>query len=149
VRSELPVERDYGVADGVMLLSSLCAAVALWTYFANTPSAPQWKIYAGIVPTYFFTLAGLTRRTSWANAIRFLIGVWTLTTPFLLGLSTGASALFICLVMGGLLTALSVPEAIRKKAVMLCGRLVSGACSRCRLDMYSSPNEKRSCPPTP
>ena len=122
MRPELPEERDHGFADGLMLLTSLCVAVATWSYLANSSTAPLWKFYGSLGPTFFFALAGLTRRADWANAIRFLTGIWTITTPFLLGLTMNALPLWICLTVGVLLTALSVPEPI-KKAVIWCGSL--------------------------
>ena len=114
MRPELPEERDHGFADGLMLLTSLCVAVATWSYLANSSTAPLWKFYGSLGPTFFFALAGLTRRADWANAIRFLTGIWTITTPFLLGLTMNALPLWICLTVGVLLTALSVPEPIKK-----------------------------------
>jgi hypothetical protein len=116
VRPELPEERNHGVADGVMLLTSLCVAVATWGHLADVSTAPRWKFYSGVGLTFFFALAGLTRRAIWADAIRFLMGIWTITTPFLLGLTMSASALLSYLTMGVLLTALSVPGIIREKS---------------------------------
>jgi hypothetical protein len=115
VRSEMPEERDHGIADGVMLLTSLCVAVVTWGYLAKIPGAPLWKFYGGVALSFFFALAGLTRRAGWADAIRFLMGIWTNTTPFLLGLTMSASALWVCLTMGVLLTALSVTGVIGEK----------------------------------
>jgi hypothetical protein len=115
VRPELAYERDHGVVDGLTLLTSLCLAVAIWGYLANASTASPWKFYGGVGLTFFFALAGLTRRASWANAIRFLMGIWTITTPFLLGLTMSAAALWICLTLGVLLIALSVPRVIRQK----------------------------------
>jgi hypothetical protein len=109
VRPELPEERDYGVADGVMLLTSLCVAVEIWSYLANISTTPLWKFYVGVGLTFFFALAGLTRRAGWADVIRFLMGIWIITTPFLLGVTVNASALWICLATGVLLTSLSAP----------------------------------------
>jgi hypothetical protein len=115
VRPELPEERDHGVADGVMLLTSLCVAVAIWSYLADSSTAPRWKFYSGVGLTFFLAFAGLTRRAGWADAIRFLMGAWTIMTPFLFGLTMNAAALWICLTMGILLTALSVPGPIGEK----------------------------------
>lgn len=109
MRPELPEERDHGVADGVMLLASLSMSVATWSYLANISTTPPWKFYGGVGLTLFFALAGLTRRAGWADVIRFLMGIWIITTPFLLGVTVNASALWICLATGVLLTALSVP----------------------------------------
>jgi hypothetical protein len=115
VNPELAYERDHGVVDGLMLLTSLCLTVAIWGYLANTFTVSIWKFYGGVGPTFLFALAGLTRRASWADAIRFLMGIWTITTPFLLGLTMSAAALWICLTLGVLLTTLSVLRIIRQK----------------------------------
>jgi hypothetical protein len=115
---ELPGERNHGAADGVMLVSSLCVAVATWYYLAshlNMSTAPAWKCYGGVGLTFFLTLAGLTRRADWADRIRFLMGIWTIAVPFLLGLSMRVSTLWIYLAMGILLTTLSVPGVIGRK----------------------------------
>jgi hypothetical protein len=74
VRPELPEERDHGVADGVMLLTSLCVAVATWSYLVDSSPAPTWKLYSGVGLTFFLALAGLTRRAGWADAMRLLMG---------------------------------------------------------------------------
>ena len=50
---ELPEERDHGVADGVMLLTSLCVAGVTWGYLAKIPSAPLWKFYGGVGLSFF------------------------------------------------------------------------------------------------
>jgi hypothetical protein len=115
VRPELPEERDHGVADGVMLLTSLCVAVATWSYLVDSSTAPTWKLYSGVGLTFFLALAGLTRRAGWADAMRFLMGIWTIMLPFLLGVTMNAAALWICLTMGVLLTGLSVPGLIGEK----------------------------------
>ena len=69
----MPEERGHGVADAVMLLTSLCVAVPASSYLANISSAPLWKFYSGVGLTFFLALAGLTRRAGWADAIRFLM----------------------------------------------------------------------------
>jgi len=115
VRPELPEERNHGVVDGVMLLTGVCVAVASWSNLADIATAPRWKVCSGVGLSLFFALAGLTRRASWSDAIRFLMGLWTITTPFLLGSAMSASALLTCLTMGVLLTGLSVPGIIRKR----------------------------------
>ena len=115
MRAELPEGRDHGVADGVMLLTSLCVAVASWSYLANISAGPVWRIYGAVGLTFFFALAGLTRRSGWAHAIRFLMGIWTITMPFLLGLIMSSSALWTLAAMGIVLTALSVPRVVGEK----------------------------------
>jgi hypothetical protein len=112
----LAEERVHDAIDGVMLVTSLCVAVATWSYLGNIPSAPVWKFYGGVGLTFFLALAGLTRRASWAEAIRFLMGIWTITMPLLLGPTMSSLALLACLTMGALLTALSVPGVIREKS---------------------------------
>jgi hypothetical protein len=62
VRSELPEERDHGIADRLMLLSSLRQAVATWRYLGNISTALLWKFYRSLGPIFFFALAGVTRR---------------------------------------------------------------------------------------
>jgi hypothetical protein len=115
MRAELPEERDHGVTDIVVLLANLCIAVAIWSCLADVSSAPLWKVYGGVGPTFFLTLAGLTRRSGWAHAIRFLMGIWTVSIPYLLGVTMSASALSTCIVAGSLLIALSVPGVIGDK----------------------------------
>jgi hypothetical protein len=117
MRSELPGERDHGVADGLMLLTGVSVALATWSYFANLSTAPVWKSYGGVGLTYFLACAGLTRRAGWADAIRFMMGIWIITMPFLFGLAISAWALWICLTMGVLLIAVSVPGVIRGKGL--------------------------------
>jgi hypothetical protein len=115
MRPELPDERDHGVADGVMLLSTLCVAVAAWSCLANLSPTALWKFYGCIGVTFFFALAGLTRRSGWASALRFLLGMWLLMTPTIFGLTASASARWLCLATGVLLIALSVPRSLREK----------------------------------
>ena len=74
VRPQLPSERDHGIADGVMLLSTLCAAFVTWRYLANISAGPLWKFYCGVGLTFVLALAGLTRRARWADSIRLLMG---------------------------------------------------------------------------
>jgi hypothetical protein len=74
-----------------------------------------WKFCGGVGLTFFLALAGLTRRAGWADAIRFLMGIWIITTPFLLGITMRASALWVYLTTGVLLIALSGPWIIGRK----------------------------------
>jgi SPW repeat len=117
VTPELPEERNHGAVDGVMLLTGVCVAVASWSELASVSTTPPWKFYSGVGLTLFLALAGLTRRARWADAMRFLMGLWTITAPFLLGLAMRDSVLLTCLIMGGLLTVLSVPGIIREKGL--------------------------------
>jgi hypothetical protein len=69
VRPQLPSERDHGIADGVMLLSTLCAAFVAWRYLANISAEPRWKCYCSVGLIFVLVLAGLTRRARWADSI--------------------------------------------------------------------------------
>jgi hypothetical protein len=114
MRPELPGERDRGVADAVMLLATLSVGVGTWSCLAKISAVPLWRFYCGVGLTFVLALAGLTRRERWADAIRFLMGIWTIIFPFILGLPN-APAIWMCLTIGILLTALSIPGVIREK----------------------------------
>src|ERR1700688_276314 len=110
VRPELPAERDYGIADGVMLLSAVCVAVVTWNYLSGISAVPLWKFYCGVGVAFLLALAGLTRRARWAETIRFLMGIWAVIAPFMLGLTEDTAALWIYLAVGVLLMVLSIPR---------------------------------------
>jgi hypothetical protein len=112
VKPDLTRERSHGAADVVILLSTSCVAVGTWNYLSNISTVPPWKIYCGVGLIFVLALAGLTRRAYWAHAIRFLMGIWTVITPFIVGLPEAAPALWIYLITGVSLTALSFPGVI-------------------------------------
>ncbi len=108
MRPDLPNERGHGLADGVMLLAAFSMAMLTWSSLAQMPTVPVWKFHCGVGVVFVLALAGLTRRARWADTIRLLMGIWTITAPFILGLAEAAPALYAYLTTGGLLTALSV-----------------------------------------
>jgi hypothetical protein len=147
VRPQLPSERDHGIADGVMLLSTLCAAFVTWRYLANISAGPLWKFYCGVGLTFVLALAGLTRRARWADSIRLLMGIWTIIAPFMLGL-TEVAPFWIYLTMGALLTALSIPGVVGENGRDLAQPRSLGLC-HCHLDLRLSPSGERSPEPSP
>jgi hypothetical protein len=122
VKPELPGERDHGLTDGVMLLASLCIAVMTWSSLARISAVPMWRLYCGVGPIFVFALAGLTRHARWANAIRLILGVWTIIAPFLLGPMDFAPTFWIYLTTGVVLTAVSIPGVLEAQAPVLRGR---------------------------
>jgi hypothetical protein len=128
VRPELPAERDHGIADGVMLLSTLCVAVVTWNYLPRISALPMWKFYCGVGVTFVLALASLTRRARWADTFKFLMGIWTIIVPFALGLTEAEAALWIYLTTGILLAALPISGFIRQTRTYLSGNGAAKAC---------------------
>ena len=77
-------DREHGAVDLLVLLATVCLALATWVYLADTSSVQPWKAFVSVVVTMLLALAALTRNPDRAVAIRFLTGGWLITAPFVL-----------------------------------------------------------------
>ena len=109
VRLDDAKDREHSVVDLLVLLATVCLALATWGYLADTSSVPPWKASISVVITVLLALAALTRNQDWAMAIRFLTGGWLIAAPFVLRFYDIAPALWSYLVIGTLVAAAATP----------------------------------------
>ncbi len=102
-------DREHGAVDLLVLLATVCLALATWAYLADTSSVPPWKAFVSVAITVLLALAALTRNLDWAMAIRFLTGGWLIAAPFVLGFDDVAPALWSYLVIGTLVATAATP----------------------------------------
>jgi hypothetical protein len=76
--------RGHSIVDLLVLLATVCLALATWAYLDDIPSVPPWKAFVSVAITVLLALAALTRNPDWAMAIRFLTGGWLIAAPFVL-----------------------------------------------------------------
>jgi hypothetical protein len=112
-------DREHGVPDLLVLLATVCLALATWASLAETSSVPAWKSFISVIITLLLALAALTRNPDWAASIRFLTGGWLIAAPFILKFDDIAPALWTYLAIGTLVAALATPGI----AARLAGRV--------------------------
>ena len=102
-------DREHGAVDLLVLLATVCLALATWVYLADTSSVQPWKAFVSVVVTMLLALAALTRNPDRAVAIRFLTGGWLITAPFVLGFDDVAPAFWSYLAIGTLVATAAAP----------------------------------------
>jgi hypothetical protein len=109
VRLDDAKDREHSVVDLLVLLATVCLALATWGCLADTSGVPPWKAFISVVITVLLALAALTRNPDWAMAIRFLTGGWLIAVPFVLKFDDVAPSLWSYLVIGTLVAAAASP----------------------------------------
>jgi hypothetical protein len=68
VRFDDAKDREHGALDLLVLLATVCLALATWAYLADTSGVPPWKAFVSVVITVLLALAALTRNPDWAGS---------------------------------------------------------------------------------
>lgn len=102
-------EREHGIADLLLILAAVCAALATWSSLSNISGVPAWRSCTSVAVTLLLALAGTTRNPRWAVSIRFVTGVWLISAPFVLKFQYVTPAFWSYVVSGVLVMTLAAP----------------------------------------
>jgi hypothetical protein len=103
--------RECVVADIIVILSVVYLALVTWSCVAGFPGMPYWKCHLAVLATMVLALSALTRQLYWAATFRLLTAAWIATAPFLLSFPRSGPLPLTYLIIGGVITAASLPVA--------------------------------------
>ncbi|MFI0843595.1 SPW repeat protein [Mesorhizobium sp. IMUNJ 23232] len=93
--------------DWINLALAVCLFVSPWFIGFVTDVRPAWNAWVVGVVLAGFTLAAISAFAEWEEWVNFLLGLWLVVSPWLLGFSANVNAMWTHVIMGVLIAAAS------------------------------------------
>lgn len=104
---------DDKVVDVVSLVAGAFLFLSPWLFDLAAETGASWNAWIAGLAIAIVGIWALTSFNAWEGWMNLALGVWTLTSPWLLGFAAIGSAMALHVVVGGLVAAIAAFEILR------------------------------------
>jgi len=96
--------------DWVVIVLAGCLFLSPWVFGFTGEQYPAWNAWISAAAIAAVAVAALLARAEWEEWVRLVLGVWVVVAPWILGFVASAYALWVHVVLGLLVIAVTAWE---------------------------------------
>ncbi|TCU20145.1 SPW repeat protein [Rhizobium sullae] len=94
--------------DWANLVLAVCLFISPWVIGFSAETMPSWNAWIAAVILGALAVAALSVFAEWEEWANLVLGLWMVVSPWVLGFTANASAMWTAVVMGVLIAAVSL-----------------------------------------
>ena len=93
--------------DWINLVLAVCLFISPWVIGFVAETTPTWNAWIVGIALGVFAVATLSMFAEWEEWVNFVLGLWLIVSPWLLGFAASVNAMWTHVVMGVLVAAVA------------------------------------------